>query len=376
MLAHPSPIAFSLRALESPVAAYQAGDQARAQQLAIAAYLEGFELVEASLRNVDAQLVSDVEREMIALRAQISRGAPLDEVKAQHARAIGLLKQAQEELSGGSLSAGATFVSSLLILLREGLEAILVLAAIIAFLVKANRRDALPYVHAGWGAALVLGAVTWAAATFALGLSGANREITEGATALIAAAMLVYVGFWLHSRAYAHAWQRFISEQVGAALGKGTLWAMAFVLFLFLAVYRELFEVVLFYEALWLQAGNAGQGALLGGVAAAAVLLAGIGWAIFKYSVRLPIGPFFGTMSILLALLAVVFAGNGIAALQEAGVVAADPVDFVSLPVLGLHPTLETLGAQIAVLLIVAGSFYLASRGERAVGTPRRGEPT
>ena len=163
-------------------------------------------------------------------------------------------------------------------------------------------------------------------------------------TALLAAAMLIYVGFWLHSKAYAHAWSRFIKEQVGAALEKKTLWAMAGVSFL--AVYRELFEIVLFYQALWAQAGADGRHALLGGIAAAAVLLAAIGWAIFKYSVRLPIGPFFAVMSVLLALMAVVFAGNGAAALQEAGVLGADPVEFVSVPALGVHPTLQTLTAR------------------------------
>jgi high-affinity iron transporter len=368
--ARPGPIAFALATLREAVAAYANGDRATAQKLAITAYLEGFELAEASLRNVDAALVVDTEREMMALRALIQRGAPTGDVQQQLEKTAALLARAQDRLAGEGLSAGATFLSSLLILLREGLEAILVLAAIFAFLVKAGRRDALPYAHAGWAAALVLGAVTWAAATYAVSLSGANREITEGLTALIAAAMLIYVGFWLHSKAYAHAWERFIRDQVGAALGKRTLWAIAAVSFL--AVYRELFEIVLFYQALWIQAGDAGRGALLSGIGVAAVLLAAIGWTIFKYSVRLPIGPFFAAMSVLLALLAVVFAGNGVAALQEAGVIAADPVAFVSLPALGLHPTLQTIVAQVCVLAVIAVSFWLASRPQRGAAAAAR----
>ena len=356
----PGPIAFAQATLREAVAAYRKGDRAAAQKLSVTAYLEGFELVESSLRNVDPQLVPETEREMMALRSLIQRGAPVAEVEQQLEKTSALLERAQERLSGGALSAGATFTSSLLILLREGLEAILVLAAIFAFLSKAGRRDALPYAHAGWGAAVILGLVTWVVATYAIGLSGANREITEGVTALLAAAMLVYVGFWLHSRAYAHAWQRFIREKVGAALEKKTLWAIAAVSFL--AVYRELFEVVLFYEALWAQAGEGGQGPLLGGIAVAAVLLAAIGWAIFRYSVRLPVGPFFAVMSVLLALMAVVFAGSGVAALQEAGVIDADRIAFVSLPALGLYPTVQTLGAQLATAAIVGASFWMASR--------------
>lgn len=360
----PGPIAFASRTLREAVAAYRAGDKAAAHKLAVVAYLEGFELAEAGLRNIDSQLVPETERAMMAFRALIQRGAPADEVEQQGDRTAALLARAQDKLAGESLSPGAAFVSAMLILLREGLEAILVLAAIIAFLVKANRRDALPYVHAGWGTAVALGAVTWLAANYAIALSGAGREMTEGVTALVAAAMLVYVGYWLHSRAYAHAWQQFIKQQVGAALERKTLWAMAAVSFL--AVYRELFEIVLFYEALWAQAGDSGQGALLAGMAAAAALLAVTGWVVFKYSVRLPIGPFFAVMSVLLALLAVVFAGNGVAALQEAGVIGADPVAFVSLPAFGVHPTLQTIGVQVLVLSIVLASFYLASRGGTA----------
>jgi high-affinity iron transporter len=369
----PSPIAFSLQTLEAALAAYRGGDRARAQQLAITAYLEGFELVEASLANVDSKLVMDIEREMMALRSLIARGAPADEVAAQHARTEALLRQAQERLTGEGVSGWAAFVSSFLILLREGLEAILVLAAIIAFLIKSRRRDALPYVHAGWSAALAAGVLTWAVATYGIGLSGANREVTEGVTALLAAAMLIYVGFWLHSKAYAHAWQHFIKEQVGAALGRNTLWAMAAVSFL--AVYRELFEIVLFYQALWAQVGGTGQAPVLAGVGAAAVLLALVGWAIFKYSIRLPIGPFFAATSILLALLAVVFAGNGIAALQEAGVMDVDPVAFITLPALGVYPTLQTIAGQLVALAVVIASFYFASRQRTATSDPRTGRP-
>ena len=367
----PGPIAFALSTLREAVATYRKGDRAAAQKLAITAYLEGFELAEATLRNVDPQLVVETEREMMAMRTLIQRGAEAGDVERQFEKTAAFLARAQERLAGEAFSPGATFASSLLILLREGLEAILVLAAIFAFLVKAGRRDAVPYAHAGWVAAVVLGAVTWIIATYAVGMSGANREITEGVTALLAAAMLIYVGFWLHGKAYAHAWQRFIREQVGAALEKKTLWAIAAVSFL--AVYRELFEIVLFYQALWAQAGDAGQGAFLAGIVVAAVLLAAIGWAIFKYSVRLPIGPFFAVMSVLLALLAVVFAGNGVAALQEAGVIGVDPVVFVSLPALGLHPTLQTMGAQVLALVIVVASFCLASRAGRGSAASRGG---
>ena len=367
--AAPTPLAITRGKLDDSVEAYRRGDRDSARQLAISAYLEGFELIEASLDNVDAPLRREVEAQMMALRTTIAKGPPVAEVAAQVKRIEGLLERAGEELAAGGLSPLTAFLSALLILLREGLEAILVLAAIIAFVHKTGRRDAMPYIHFGWMAAMVLGAVTWVVSSYLLAISGANREVTEGVTALIAAAMLLYVGYWLHSKSYAQAWNTFIRARVNTALGRGTLWAMAGVSFL--AVYRELFEIVLFYQTLWVQVGSEGQHYVIAGMLAAALLLALMAWAILKYSVRLPIGPFFTATSGLLALLAVVFAGNGIAALQEAGVIGADAVSFVSIPLLGIHPTMQGLLAQAVALALTAGGVWLARRQALAAESRR-----
>lgn len=356
----PSPIAFTRQKLADALEAYRKGDRAAARRAALGGYLEGFELVEASLANVDASLMRETERAMIELRAAIDRGVPAGDFEKHLQTVDRLLAQAEEKLGEGGLSAATAFSASLVILLREGLEAILVLAAIIAFVAKTGRRDALPWVHAGWIAALALGALTWVMATFVVEISGANRELTEGFTALLAAAVLLYVGYWLHGKSYAQAWARFLKEQVGRALEKRTLWAMGAVSFF--AVYREMFEIVLFYQALWVQAGEAGRAPVLGGAAAAAVLLAAIGLAIFKYSLHLPIGPFFNVMSGLLVLLAVVFTGHGIAALQEAGAMGAHTLGFGALPLLGIYPSVEALGAQVFALALVAAGFWAARR--------------
>jgi high-affinity iron transporter len=366
--AAPSPLAFARSKLAESAQLYARGDREAARQASIAAYLEGFELVENSLDNVDAPLRVEVEREMMALRGAIGAGQDADAVRAQVARTDALLERAQDQLSGEGLSPATAFFSSLLILLREGLEAILVLAAIIAFVRKTERRDAMAWIHVGWIGAVALGVVTWFVAERVVTISGANRELTEGVTALIAAAMLLYVGYWLHSKSYAQAWQHFIRDQVRGALGKGTVWAMAAVSFL--AVYRELFEIVLFYQALWVQAGASGREAVLGGIAVAAVLLALLAWAILKYSVRLPIGPFFAVTAWLLALLAVVFAGHGVAALQEAGVLNSSPVGFVTIPMLGVHPTVQGLGTQVVALALVLVGVWMARRTSRADLSP------
>lgn len=363
----PVPIDVAVAILDRSLDAYRAGRRAQAAELAIDAYLEGFEPVESSLRNVDAVLMARIEREMMAYRGLLQAGAGVEAVEKQAGATRALLAQAREKLGGARLLPATTFASAVVILLREGAEAILVVAAILAFLARAGRADARRFVHAGWIAALVLGVVTWLVSSRLVAISGAGREVTEGVTALVAAAMLLYVGYWLHSKSHSAAWQTFIADKVGGVLSRGTVWTLA--LISFLAVYREAFETVLFYQALSLQAGPAGRGALLAGLAAAAVLLVAVGWAIVRASVKLPVGRFFAVSGILLLVLAVVFTGQGIAALQEAGRIGADTVGFVSLPLLGIYPTAQTLGAQAAVLApSVLGLWWTARAKPRDPG--------
>jgi high-affinity iron transporter len=357
MVSAETPLARSRRVLRESVEAYQAGRGREAADLAVSAYLDGFEPVEPSLDAVDPKLRVAIENEMTRYRAMLRAAEPAAAVEAQAHRIGGLLDEARERLSGPALPAAASFTSALIILLREGLEAILIVAAIMALLVKAGRRDALPYIHAGWIAALALGMVTWLVASYVVAISGATREVTEGVTALVAAGVLLYVGFWMHSKAYASRWRAYLEQRLRGALSSRTLWALALVSFL--AVYREAFETVLFAEALWLQAGPSGRSAALGGFGVAAVLLVALGWLITRGSLRLPLGVFFGGTAALLALLAVVFAGQGVAALQEAGVLPASPVSFVHVPLLGLYPTAQGLLIQAGVIaLIVAGFLY------------------
>lgn len=350
------PLAFSHAKIEETAQAYENGRREDARRLAIAAYLEGFELIESALNRVDPSLRTETEREMMQLRSAIVEGSPTEAVTAQATKVGLLLDRADALLSSGNLSSSTVFVSSVLILLREGLESILILSAIVAFVMKTGRRDALPYIYLGLIGAVGLGAVTWGVARYALSISGANRELTEGITALLAAVMLLYVGWWLHSRSNAQAWNRFVREQLSTALAKHTLWAMAGISFF--VVYRELFEVILFYETLWSQAGSVGQSAVLWGIAAATCLLVLIGSLILRYSVRLPIGPFFAVASILLAVMAVIFVGNGIAALQAADVLEVTMVHFISLPTLGIHPTVQSLVPQALILALIAGGIW------------------
>ncbi len=361
-LSEHAPIAYSIATLRRSLEAYRSGDAQEAYQLAVTAYLEGFELVEASLDNRDRDLRTRTEAAMMGYRNAIKARRPLGEVETDHDAAAKLLEESQQRLAGPAESPTANFVSSLIIILREGLEAILVLAAMAAFLARTGRRESLPWLHVGWIAALLLGGLTWVISSKLIAISGAHREMTEGITALVAAGLLLYVGFWLHSKANAARWNQFIKDQMTTALSGSALFSITLVSFL--AVYREVFETVLFYQALWVQAEGSAQTGVLAGFAIGVAALAALAWLIARFSLRLPLGTFFAASSMLLAVMAVVFAGQGIAALQAAGKLASNRIDFPAIPLLGIYPNLQGLTLQLALLtIIVIGFLYV--RGNR-----------
>ena len=350
------------RKLAESLAAYQAGERKRAEELALSAYLDGFEPVEPLLRARDGALMARIEGAMGALRASLGRGAPPTEVSAQVARLQSLFDQAGQALAPEQASAASSFLGAFTILLREGVEALLIVIAMIAFLRKAERRDVLAYVHGGWIAALVAGGLTWAAATYLISISGASRELTEGFGSLVSAVVLISVGVWMHGKAQAGAWQAYIRDKLSAALSKRSAWFLF--LLAFLVVYREVFETILFYAALWSQGG---QLAMVSGAALAVVCLAVIAWALLSYSKRLPIAQFFSYSSILIAVLAVVLAGKGVAGLQEAGILDVRPLAALPrIEVLGVFPTWEGLLAQLLTLTAVVVGFWAAGRRAQA----------
>jgi high-affinity iron transporter len=350
-----SPLQVSRHRLRQSLEAYRQGHYPQAQQLAVEAYLEGFELVESSLNTVDSPLRLHIEQEMMNYRQLLRQGTSIATLEEQQEQLQALLDQAQEHLQDAQLSPTAIALSALTIIVREGLEAVLIVGALLSVLIRAERRDGLAYVHLGWVAALGLGVLTWFTATYFIAISGASRELTEGIAALVAAVILLYVGFWLHGKTYANSWQSFIAKQVQGALNKRTLGALA--LLSFLAVYREIFETVLFYQALLTQVGPAGQIAVLGGFGAGVGVLVILSGVIFYSSIRLPLKLFFGATSATLALFAVVLAGKGIGALQEAGWVPLDPVTFPTVPTLGIYPNWQGLALQALVLIFIAIGF-------------------
>jgi high-affinity iron transporter len=295
------------------------------------------------------------------LRAAIADAKPAADVRARAAAIDALFVQAESALAPDAESAASAFVGAFTILLREGLEALLIVVAMLAFVGKADRKEMARPVHYGWATAMVAGLLTWWAATSLINISGASRELTEGFGSILAAVVLLFVGIWMHGKAQAGEWQRYIREKLGHALTKKSGWflfALAFI-----AVYRELFETILFFAAM---AAEGNVQSLVAGALTGALVLAVIAVAMLKFSKQLPIAKFFAYSSILIAVLAVVLAGKGVAALQEAGLLGVIPLDQLPrIPVLGVFPTLEGIVAQVLSLAILLVGFAMNSNRSR-----------
>jgi len=356
-----SALTIARQKLQQSLAAYEAGDRERAKELALAAYLDGFEPVEGVLGARDGTLVARVEAAMGDLRSAIADGKPAADVLSRINALNALFDDAELALAPDQATAVSTFLGAFTILFREGLEALLIVVGMLAFLHKGDRREMVRPVHAGWISALVAGGLTWVAAATLISISGASRELTEGFGSILAAAVLLFVGIWMHGKAQADEWHRYIKEKVGQALSRKSAWFLFFLAFI--AVYREVFETILFYAAM---AAQEHVQALVAGAVSGAVALAVIAVLMLKFSQRLPIGKFFAYSSALVAVLAVILAGKGISALQESGLIAVTSVGWSPrVPVLGIFPTVQGITVQAGTLAILLIGFAWNSRGSR-----------
>ncbi|MEZ4458040.1 MAG: FTR1 family protein, partial [Gemmatimonadales bacterium] len=326
----------------------QAGRAEPARSMAIAAYM-AFERVERELRIKDPDLVVRAERAFADLRES---GDPV-QLAATREELTRTLDRAERAI-GSALTPVSLFLQSFLILVREGLEAILVIGALIAFLVKMGAGDRKRDIHLGVGAAIGLSVLTAVALETVFRLGPTHQEALEGFTMVIAAVMLFFVSYWLLSKMEVTKWNQFVKSRLSEALGKRSMMALASVAFL--AVYREGFETVLFYKALAVSGGSAGTGGpIIAGFIVAAVVLAIVYVAINRFGLRLPLRPFFAVTSGFLYFMAVSFAGTAVAELQEGGFLPTTTIPgMFRAPTFGIYPTIQSLSAQ-AVLVLLAG---------------------
>ena len=259
---------------------------------------------------------------------------------------------------GGGMGAMATFLASFSILVREGLEAILVVGAIIAYLVKSGNKGSLKAVYIG----AVLGIVCSFVSAWLLNLlkfaNAAPQEIIEGVTALIAVVVLYYVSNWMLSKSETEAWNAYIQGQVDSSVETGSSFALAFTAWL--SVFREGAEVILFYQPLLAEEH---MPMVWAGMGVATLVLVAVYIAVRYFSVRLPLKPFFRITSVFMFCMSISFLGNGIKELIEGNVLTSTPMLENLIPyndalaILGIYPIAETLIPQLILVAITIAVY-------------------
>ena len=321
---------------------------------------EGFE--RTVMAYLSGKRGAQVEYQFTIIKQMMNEQRPNKEVRAAVDDLIKWLQEDAHQLDGTEESGLSVFLAALGIILREGVEAILVIAAIAAYLNRSGNGARTRVVYQSGIAAVVVSILAAIGLQYVFNLSGANQEILEGVAMLLATVVLFCVSNWMFAKAEAEAWKTYIEGKVQAAVSTGSSFALGAAAFL--AVFREGAETILFYQAMLADVeqhtGMIWAGFGLGSLGLVVVFV------IIRYgSMKLPLKPFFVGTSFLMYLIAIAFAGGGVKELQEGDVIGVTPVDFIgSVDILGIYPTLETLAPQVVLVLLVIVSILYYRRGK------------
>lgn len=369
------PAASSSESTEKPTLTQLLGELAEAQAFAGAG---DYATAKTELREHFMKVWVEVEGEVktrspetyAAIEADVALAGNLLDQKSPQAKEVLARMSAQLTPIIEQANARYGIFDAAAILLREGLEALLVVAAILAFLVKSGNVDKRGWIYGGAIAGIIVSIIVAAVITAVsrTAFSGSNREVMEGVIGLVAAGMLFYVSYWMHGKAQAMAWQKFVRERTTQALASGSLFSLA--LLSFLSVFREGAETTLFYIGIM---QSITMSDLLIGLGIAIVALTVIGVLIMRYGVRLPLRPFFLVASLLVFYLGFKFVGTGIHALQVAGTLPANIASWLpTIEFIGVFPTWETTIPQILLLAIAALVVFWAQRNAKLAAQPAK----
>jgi len=351
---------------------YELGDTQAAYASARSAYLDSYEYVEIPLRAIAPDFTFEVEYQFATLRNQINDDATIEEIATTIISIERSLDESERLVSGtGTIAPMIAFISSFSIIFREGLEAVLILGAIITYLEASRNHKFKKYVHYGIGLAIGATAVTWVIASYIIEISGANRELIEAIAALSATAVLFYVSFWILNKIEHKRWMEFVKAKVFQASAAGG--TSVFIMLSFFTVYREGFETVLFYQAMFSFAKYMELYVGLGFILGIASLL-GIYFGFRKLGKRLPLRALFGLTMGIGAYLSIAFLGNAIREFQVLDFIpytsmlgTVPRLDINVATMTGIYPTLETTVGQIVLLAVylVASLYVLVLRPKR-----------
>ncbi|TBR25085.1 MAG: iron permease, partial [Candidatus Nitrosotenuis sp.] len=367
--------------LQTALNQYKEGNTKAAFVSARTAYLDSYEHVEIPLRTIDPDFTLQVELQFAQLRSLINQKADYDKVEQAAIAVKRSLDESERLVTGtGQLAPTIAFTSSFAVIFREGLESVLILGAILTYLEASRNTKFKPFVFYGIIIAIAATAVTWFVASYFITISGASRDLIEAIAALSATAVLFYVSFWILNKIEHKKWMEFVKAKVWQASTTGG--TIVFVMLSFFTVYREGFETVLFYEAMFGFAKYMETYVGLGFVAGIASLL-GVYFVTRKLGKRLPLKMLFGLTMGVGAYLSIAFLGNAVRELQTLDILSftsllgiVPRLDINMAKMTGIYPTLETIIAQIIMLgiYLVAASYVLVlkPRREEKIATMRK----
>ncbi|WP_058910071.1 FTR1 family iron permease [Entomohabitans teleogrylli] len=340
-------------------------------------YFDHFEAsgMENKIGSRDSAFKTTLEAHFTRMVSLMKANQPAERLSAEADALRQNLDKAVTLLGEGEETQWSLLLYSLMIIVREGLEALLIVAAIVAYLVKNNHQDKLPLIRQSVVVALIASVITAAVFQLLFTNSGASRELLEGVTMLIAVVMLFFMSYWLLSKVEARHWKAWLEGKLSHSLSRGSL--VGLWLTSFLAVYREGAETVLFYYALLGDAKDAagylaiGAGFVIGCVA----LL--IAWLVMRYSVvKLPLKPFFMFTGSFMYLMAFVFAGKGVLELVEGKLFQPTLISGVpEISWLGIYPYLETLLPQAVLLIAALAALWVMRRRSDVPGETIKNNP-
>ncbi len=367
--------------LDGALELYRQGDSEGALQMSRSAYLDSYENIEIPLRPIDPDFTLDMEIKFAELRNLIQSGAPYEQVESKVIELRKGLDESERLVSGTGIVAPAiAFSTSFSIIFREGLESALIIGAILTYLEASRNERFKKHVYYGIVIAIAATAVTWFIAQFIIEISGASRELIEAIAGVSAVAVLFWVSFWILNKVETKKWIEFVKAKVWKATTTGSV--MVFVMLSFFTVYREGFETVLFYQAM-LSFAKYMEWYVAAGLVAGLAVIIGVTMVVRKLGKKLPLRVLFGLTMGIGAYMSIAFMGNAVREFQEVGYISTTHLigivprlDINLATMTGIHPTLETIVAQLVLLAVyLVGSLYvlvLQPRRNKAIEAARK----
>jgi high-affinity iron transporter len=367
--------------LDESLNLYKQGETQEALTTSRSAYLDSYEKVEIPLRPIDPDFTLDMEIKFAQLRNLIQSNAGYEEVLKKISEIKDGLDESERLVSGtGIVAPSIAFSTSFSIIFREGLESALIIGAIITYLEASRNERFKKHVYYGIIVAVAATAVTWFIAQYIIEISGTSRELIEAIAGISAVAVLFWVSFWVLNKIETKRWIEFVKAKVWKATTTGSV--MVFIMLSFFTVYREGFETVLFYQAI-LSFAKYMEWYVIAGMVLGLAVIIGVALGVRKLGKKLPLRVLFGLTMGIGAYMSIAFMGNAIREFQEVGYIPTTHLigviprlDINLATMTGIHPTLETVVAQLILLSIyIVGSLYvlvLQPRKKKAIEASRK----